>query len=197
MSTVPEVIAACVPAFLLPCFAPTDAARPPFPPTSRHAGLRVLVLSLVTNMVVATPYRYAGTVAAAEREGKGEIVDAADHIAQAQEEVANHQEVPSRSLVVSRSLRSHAAGPDTRHCLSGCADGVFSASALFPRTGARRLGSPRRRHPRAGRAHRRADVCLSDVEGVSSSHELSGHAARIVSSLSGSRVCIRSSVSHG
>jgi len=70
-STVPEVIAA------------------------RHAGVRVLVLSLVTNIVVNAPYRSAEAAFEAEERGEKEIPgDSAS--GEKEEEVASHQEVSSR-----------------------------------------------------------------------------------------------------
>ncbi|GAA5871031.1 hypothetical protein JCM1840_007574 [Sporobolomyces johnsonii] len=69
MSTVPEVVAA------------------------RHAGLRVLVLSLITNIVVATPYRYAEAAVEAEERGHGLDGDVRTTQKEEEEGVANHQEV--------------------------------------------------------------------------------------------------------
>ncbi|GAA5912391.1 hypothetical protein JCM5296_001716 [Sporobolomyces johnsonii] len=73
MSTVPEVVAA------------------------RHAGLRVLVLSLITNIVVATPYRYAEAAVDAEAEERSHGLDGEVRTTQKEEDeeegVANHQEV--------------------------------------------------------------------------------------------------------
>ncbi|KAK4054963.1 Purine nucleoside phosphorylase [Microbotryomycetes sp. JL221] len=66
MSTIPEVIAA------------------------RHSGVRVLVLSLVTNIVVNSPYKSAREAVDRERDEGSSSVE--DH-AQDKEEVANHQEV--------------------------------------------------------------------------------------------------------
>lgn len=50
-------------------------------------GMKVLVLSLITNIVVATPYRYAEEAVDAEIEGRAEKHDGEE------DEVANHQEV--------------------------------------------------------------------------------------------------------
>jgi len=49
--------------------------------------MKVLVLSLITNIVVATPYRYAEEAIDAEIEGRPENHDGKE------DEVANHQEV--------------------------------------------------------------------------------------------------------
>jgi len=49
--------------------------------------MKVLVLSLITNIVVATPYRYAEEAIDAELEGRPENHDGKE------DEVANHQEV--------------------------------------------------------------------------------------------------------
>lgn len=49
--------------------------------------MKVLVLSLITNIVVATPYRYAEEAVDAEIEGRAEKHDGEE------DEVANHQEV--------------------------------------------------------------------------------------------------------
>ncbi|GAA5905974.1 purine-nucleoside phosphorylase [Sporobolomyces salmoneus] len=78
MSTVPEVIAA------------------------RHAGMKVLVLSLITNIVVATPYRSAEDAVDAEVNGttkEGEEEEKED-------EVANHQEVLDASAKRADDMRA-------------------------------------------------------------------------------------------
>jgi hypothetical protein len=88
MSTVPEVIAA------------RHAVRLSLPRTLRgyiesdaflKQGMKVLVLSLVTNIVVATPYRYAEDAVDAELNG------ATAEEEEKEDEVANHQEVGSVS----------------------------------------------------------------------------------------------------
>lgn len=91
MSTVPEVIAA------------RHAVRLSLLRTLRRyiesdrklafskQGMKVLVLSLVTNIVVATPYRYAEDAVDAELNG------ATAEEEEKEDEVANHQEVGSVS----------------------------------------------------------------------------------------------------
>ncbi|GAA5929878.1 purine-nucleoside phosphorylase [Sporobolomyces koalae] len=80
MSTVPEVIAA------------------------RHAGMKVLVLSLITNLVVATPYRSAEQAVQAELEGSDR--DEPEHV---EDEVANHQEVLDASAKRADDMRALVA----------------------------------------------------------------------------------------
>ncbi|BGP17338.1 hypothetical protein JCM10213_007552 [Rhodosporidiobolus nylandii] len=82
MSTVPEVIAA------------------------RHASLRVLVLSLVTNIVVSSPYRYAEAAVEAElSSGAGKTAPQMEE-SNGEEEVANHQEVLDVSARRANDIRA-------------------------------------------------------------------------------------------
>ena len=59
-------------------------------------GVRVLVLSLVTNIVVNAPYRDAAAAVEAELSGKNEAVTKTEEEGQ---EVASHQEVSAVSAV--------------------------------------------------------------------------------------------------
>jgi purine-nucleoside phosphorylase len=113
MSTVPEV------RFLLPSSLPrspltfviiSSHTLAPFPfqvIAARHCGLRVLVLSLVTNIVVSAPYRYAEAAVEAELAGKSAdgiaAAGAAGETVVKEEEVANHQEVRLRYFLPSIS----------------------------------------------------------------------------------------------
>ncbi|KAL8278540.1 hypothetical protein RQP46_009032 [Phenoliferia psychrophenolica] len=91
MSTVPEVIAA------------------------RHAGIKVLVLSLVTNIVVATPYRSAEAEVDAELSGVGLKKEV--EVGKDEEEVASHQEVLDTSA---------KRADDIRALVERIADSVFA-----------------------------------------------------------------------
>lgn len=80
-STVPEVIAA------------------------RHAGVRVLVFSLITNAVIMSPYRSAEQAVEAEISGLSEILKREEF----EEETANHQEVLDTSAKRANDMRNLVA----------------------------------------------------------------------------------------
>lgn len=69
-------------------------------------GIKVLVLSLVTNIVVNTPYRLAEKAVEAERAGLGALTNALalGGGGEKGEEVANHQEVSCNLLAYNSFL---------------------------------------------------------------------------------------------
>ncbi|CEQ42826.1 SPOSA6832_04681, partial [Sporobolomyces salmonicolor] len=135
MSTVPEVIAA------------------------RHAGLRVLVLSLITNIVVATPYRYAEAVVETEEsstlDGLSKVTDARE-TQEEEEGVANHQEVSlgARRCGLSLSFYAPPSAVPGGRCLRETADYLYCSPSFLE--GSRRFRKKGGRYSLLGRAHSRA-----------------------------------------